>query len=73
MFDNMSHFFHIDILEPYEKIFAVRKVDVKVLVVDFYYGHYCTGTLFTFSMRTRKHFLKMAHITLRVGNMSMAR
>ena len=43
----MSHFFHIDILEPYDEIFGVCKVDVKVLVVDYYYGHYFTRGLFT--------------------------
>ena len=40
----MNHFFHIDILEPFEYIFAVCKVVVKVLVIDYYYIHYCTCT-----------------------------
>ena len=43
----MSHFFHLDIPELNDSIFAVCKVDVKVLVVDYCYGHYCT-------MRTRR-------------------
>ena len=52
----MSHFFHIVILEPDDKIFGVGRVDVKVLVVDYYCGHYCTRGLFTFSMRMRRTF-----------------
>ena len=38
----MSHVFYIDILESYDYISVVCKVDVKVLMVDYCCGHYCT-------------------------------
>ena len=46
------HFLHIDILEPFDSIFAVFKVDVKILVVIIL----GIRRLFTFSMRTKRTF-----------------
>ena len=35
---------------------TVCKDDAKVIVIDYYYGHYCTRVLFTFLMRTKRTF-----------------
>ena len=52
-FGNISHFSHIDIMEPYDYIFGVCKGVVKVIVVDYHDGHDRIRGLFTFSKRTR--------------------